>query len=210
MRYAPALTGFTLFATCVVAACGGDGRTSQRTAHAIALGPPPKAAQRACLKLHASIPVQCPTRWPRDGRSPGVEAQDLTRPRFPGYLLSLNEAGFATPDAGHVLLAGQPRAYVLSGRPGQRWSSGRAQADVRLGLPHRPRPPTRIVERTTVGPAPALVLQAPPYPAGGVHGGHVVILWNSGPHGYAVSLHFAGLTLRRRIDAAVAIARSSR
>jgi hypothetical protein len=47
-----------------------------------------------------------------------------------------------------------------------------------------------VLRRIRVGGRPGLLLRAGPYPAGGLHGGHVVALWNDGGRGYVVSLHF--------------------
>jgi hypothetical protein len=39
---------------------------------------------------------------------------------------------------------------------------------------------------------PALLLRNPPYPAGGIHGGHLTVLFNAGGAGYAVTGHPVG------------------
>jgi hypothetical protein len=182
----------TVIGVVALAGCGGgDARPP-----GIPLGPTPAAVGRACAHVHAAMPVACPSRWPRGSSRMAPELEDLTRPKFRGYLLSLNQAGFRTSDFGHLILGGQPRPFALRGRTG---------ADRRLGIIR-----AAVVRSAQVGAAPALVLRAPPYPRGGVHGGHVIVLWNRGGHGYLVSLHFAGGHARysqaQRIDAALAIA----
>jgi Cft2 family RNA processing exonuclease len=71
----------------------------------------------------------------------------------------------------------------------------------------------KLARRTTVRGRPAIVVRSQPYPAGGIHGGHVIVLWNQNGHGYLVSLHYAGgrekYTVRERTSAARAIATST-
>jgi hypothetical protein len=47
-----------------------------------------------------------------------------------------------------------------------------------------------VLRRISVGGERGLLLRVKSYPAGGVHGGHVVALWNTVGRGYVVSLHF--------------------
>ncbi len=49
----------------------------------------------------------------------------------------------------------------------------------------------RVLGTTTVADGPALLLVAKPFPTGGVHGGHIAVVWNQDGAGYAVTLHFA-------------------
>lgn len=75
--------------------------------------------------------------------------------------------------------------------------------------------PARILEHATVQRQAALILLAAPYPLGGFMGGHVIVLWNREHHGYMLSFHYVAAvaqqpyTLRERVHAALAIARSS-
>jgi hypothetical protein len=105
---------------------------------------------------------------------------------------------FRGSDLGHVVVASQPREFDLT-------RGARLKADAEMRLPGR----KKLLRRTKVGIAPALVLESPPYPRGGVNGGHVSVLWNSEGRGYLASLHFAGYPLRDRIAAAIGTARSS-
>jgi hypothetical protein len=63
-----------------------------------------------------------------------------------------------------------------------------------------PRVRPRVVARTTVRGAPALVLAFGPYPGSGtVHGGHEAIVFNEGGDGQTVSMHFARGSRSQRI-----------
>jgi hypothetical protein len=173
----------------------------------IPMGPAPAIVQRFCAHAGGQMTVLCPTRWPHRLRSRVEDGRDLTRPGFAGYLGTFNDPAFHTADLGHIILGGERRPFSLSGRRGARWPRrGQAKPDPGSGFVGR----IHVVRRSTVGSDPALVVRTMPYPAGGIHGGHVVVLWNHGGHGYFVSLHFAGLPRAERIAAALAIARSSR
>lgn len=57
------------------------------------------------------------------------------------------------------------------------------------------------LRRTSVAGHEALLLRARAYPEGGVHGGHLAVVWNVAGAGYAVTAHFsadAGLDERGR------------
>jgi hypothetical protein len=175
----------TVIALAALAGCGSESREPA----GIPLGPTPAAVMRACARVHAV----CPSRWPQRGGSRAPELEDLTRPRFHGYLLSFNQTGFRNADFGHLILGGQPRPFDLA----------RPQPDRRLGILR-----ATVIRHAEVRGAPAVVMRAPPYPRGGVHGGHVIVLWNAAGRGRVVSLHFAGYSQAQRIDAALAIAGS--
>ena len=117
---------------------------------------------------------------------------------YDGYLLEWHMTRFGGEDGGHLLVGSQPRELRLS-------RGAAVKADAEMRLPGR----KKLLRRTKVGTAPALVLQSPPYPRGGVNGGHVAVLWNSDGRGYLVSLHFQGHPLRDRIGAAIGTARST-
>ncbi|HEX2161459.1 MAG TPA: hypothetical protein VHF88_06525 [Thermoleophilaceae bacterium] len=68
--------------------------------------------------------------------------------------------------------------------------------------------PTRRVGTTRVHGRRAAIMKAPPYPKGGIHGDHAIVMWNEGGHGYLVSAHSE--SSRRATQAAIGIARSSR
>jgi hypothetical protein len=136
----------------------------------------------ACERIARRTVAVCPTLFPRDPRGGGVTVRPLIDPRYEGYLINFN-AGFATDDAGHLLIGAQPRPIML--RP--------VRASPQLALRGK------LVElrRAAVGGADAVVLRARPYPQGGLHGDHLVLLWNASGRGLLVSLHF---TDRRRPD----------
>jgi hypothetical protein len=174
--------------------------------------------------------VLCPSVWPRhDGRA--EDGRNLVLPGFQGYLGTFNDGGFLTGDAGHLLLGGQPKPFSLTGAPGALWPRpGQPNPNAAMRLPpdafpagHLPR--ATIARRAEVGGLPAIVIHPREYPRGGVHGGHVVVLWNQRGRGYLVSLHFGGrpessdepvtvpkrfrYTLSDRIHAALRIATSA-
>jgi hypothetical protein len=172
--------------------CGNSEPPPPR-AEPIPLGEPPAVVWEACARAPAAVPALCPRRWPLlDDSRPKL--QELSRGS--AYLLSFNDPAFRTADVGHVLVGGQQRELPLAGERGERWPGAPA-----LGLPAG----GKLVARA----GGALAVKMPRYPRGGVHGGHVVALWNSGGHGYAVSLHFAGYPLPDRVATAFAMARSA-
>src|SRR5689334_1678160 len=187
-----------------VAGCGGsDGHAPAAHPRAIALRAPPPAVIHVCERHVPRTLGPCPTEFPRHAPEGDVDAQVLTRPGYRGYLLSFNVLAFGGADGGHLSLGAAPRPFALAGRAGAAWPPpGVRKPDKELGLLH-----LVLVRRVGVG-SPALLLRAPPYPRGGVHGGHVIVLWNSSGGGHLVSLHFGGYSEAERIRVAVAIARS--
>ena len=147
---------------------------------------------------------------PRRPDSGGVRVQSLTPDSYGGYLLSANDPAFGGDDAGHLILGAQPRRITTRGRIGQAWPvRGERPPDPELKLSGG-----SLIRRAAVGSADAIVVRAAPYPAGGVHGGHLVLLWNAGGRGQLVSLHFTDAERptrypeRARIEAAIRIAGS--
>ena len=142
--------------------------------------------------------VVCPTRFPLRRGSQATYGRSLSRDSYDGYLMEWHVTRFRGDDSGHVVVGGQPDELDLS-------RGAAVRADGALALPGR----KKLLRRTKVGTAPALVLQSAPYPRGGINGGHVSVLWNMNGRGYLVSLHFQGYPLRDRIAAVVGMARSS-
>jgi len=140
----------------------------------------------------------CPSRFPLKRGSQAADGRPLSRESYDGYLLEWHVTRFRGDDVGHVVVGSQPHPFPLS-------RGARVKTDGQMALPGR----KKLLRRTKVGLAPALVLQSPPYPRGGINGGHVSVLWNSDGRGHLVSLHFAGYPLRDRIAAAIGTARSS-
>jgi hypothetical protein len=199
-----------------LAGCGGGGEPAPRPAEPIPLGPLPASVLRLCDQARVGL---CPRLFPRGQGRGGVAIQPLSGREGVGYLLDLHVAGFASDDAGHVILGAQPGPLALDGRAGRPWPERRAEPPVEgLGLltGQFGREPLVVERRTSVGVSEALVLHGPPYPRGGIHGGHVVVLWNLDGHGQLVSLHFTSrrhperYPHRARVATALAMARSTR
>lgn len=176
-----------------------DPATTTKRAPQVELSPVPQAAVDRCSDLAArrDIPVLCPTRLP-DARW-FVRYQTLATGRDE-YLTNLETRPHGSGDPFHVLAGGRrgrfslevqagkwpaerdtPRGLRLVGaralKPGQAWED---QQDV----------PLTLLRRATVREHPALLLRASQYPTGGVHGGHLAVVWNQGGNGYALSMHF--------------------
>ena len=140
----------------------------------------------------------CPTRFPAKRGSQAADGRSLTRESYDGYLLEWHVKRFRGEDLGHVVVGSQPHPFALS-------RGAAVKADPELALPGR----KKLLRRTKVGRARALVLESPPHPRGGINGGHVDVLWNGDGRGHLVSLHFQGYPQRDRIAAAIGTARST-
>lgn len=46
-----------------------------------------------------------------------------------------------------------------------------------------------MLRRARIGSASGLVLRNPPHPVGGIHGGHISIVWDAGGARYVVTRH---------------------
>jgi hypothetical protein len=225
----------------LASACGSDSTvervTGGRSQHLrgaatrrIPLGPTPALVRRSCARTDASIPVLCPSEYPRVRGSRTSDGRDLTLPTYGGYLVTFNDTTFRTEDAGHVFLGGQPAEFSLSGIRGQAWPQpGEPRPDTEMRIPAGYRSgripgdgnvPTRVRARVLgsarVAGSAALLLEVPwEYPTGGVHSDHTIVLWNDGGHGYLVSVHFTGgrgrfrYTETDRVNAALAVAASA-
>ena len=177
--------------------CGGSSDAPAPSVEPIPLAESPAEVREGCAAARSPVPVLCPQEWPQlDDSRP--ELQDLSR--RDSYLLSFNDPAFQTADVAHVLAGGQSPELSVTGRRGARWPGAPALGLVAGG---------RVVGAGIVAGGPALVVRMPRYPRGGVHGGHVVAVWNSGGHGYTVSLHFAGYPLADRIATVLSMARSA-
>lgn len=198
----------------------------------IPLGPPPEIVEKYIRRTAARVnfPVLLPQRFPSLPSSKTVGGSERTTGSASVYMGTFNNFAFKGVDGGHILLGGQRRRLSLQGRPGQSWPRpGRARPNPGLSLPTRFRSvpiegggrfqqekPARILRRATVNGRPALILKAPPFPLGLIHGSHVIVIWNQRRHGYLVSLHFESARtpdgtprLADRIAAALGIAEST-
>lgn len=147
-----------------------------------------------------AVAVLCPGRLPLGG---------FESPRNYGdapcsYLFNLEPRGMLkrTGAVFHVLFGGTCRPWNLRTQDG-RWpaslSAPPAGDDLRLigttslmpGQTEADREHVRlrVLRRARIGSASALVLRNAPYPVGGIHGGHISIVWNADGAGYVVSGH---------------------
>jgi hypothetical protein len=156
----------------------------------------PTSATRRCHELVSSsgLRVRCPGPLPRARR---WRARVLDNRRCE-YLVDINAMPSGRLAAYHVLAGGRCGAFSLAVTRG-RWPARLSRyRDLRLiglkGL--RPgqttfeRVPLSLLRRARVDGRPGLLLKAAPFPTGGVHGGHIAVVWNQGDAGYAISIHF--------------------
>ena len=191
----------TFSAVAMLAGCGasepGPREPSAPDTRAASSGFAQQCSEQAGF---ASVAVLCPARLPLGGfESPrGYGDAPCT------YLIDLEPRGVArrpgTVD--HMLFGGTCRPWDMRPRHG-RWpaTSAPARAGVDLRLigstslipgqteADRKRVGLRVLRRARIGSDPALVLRNPPYPVGGIHGGHISVVWNAGGAGYAVTGH---------------------
>jgi hypothetical protein len=159
------------------------------------------------------MPVLCPTRLPNARRF--ARYQTLADNRSE-YLTDLQGSG----DPFHVLAGGRLGRFSLATTTDGQWpvevpapsaTCCAAQRDLGL-IGARPSKKAdtwesvrlRLVRRATVAQQDALVLKAADYPDGGVHGGHLIVIWNQGNNGYGLSMHFNASSQRTR-DEQVAV-----
>ena len=153
----------------------------------------------SALASRREIQVLCPTRLTA-GRW-HVRYQTLRSGRQE-YLCNLETTPAGSGEAFHVLAGGRSTRFSLSTTASGEWPRDtRVPRDLGLigsesrkpGQRSRPeqRIRLRLSRRTSVATHPALVLRVADYPSGGVHGGHLAVVWNQGDAGYALSIHFA-------------------
>jgi hypothetical protein len=164
----------------------------------------------------AAFDVLCPASWPQATRPAKV------RLRLYGsdaaYLLEAQSGFGSRAPVFHVLFGGQRKPF-----PARFEGSGRLLrlTTRRKVVPFYASPrggrvlghdvvemPTRLIRTTRVHGQTAGILKAPPYPKGGIHGGHMIVMWNERGHGYLVSAH-SERSPRAATQAAIQIARSS-
>jgi hypothetical protein len=195
--------GGALFALAVVlAGCAPGGAPSREDAPAPAardhlLRPPPDNFEQRCAQVarEVRIPVRCPSGLP------GVGPWHFEHLNFGAdrreWLMDL--AGPA-PGRGafHLLIGARDGPWDLR-TTAARWPRDMSRGDdLRLvgaeplqpggsSTPRLVRP--RALKRTRVARHPALLLRVADYPAGGLHGGHLAVVWNQDGLGHLASVH---------------------
>jgi hypothetical protein len=189
---------------------------SSRTTHLGApLAPAPTAITNACARAatSATFPVLCPARWPSP-RGRGARKARLFEKAPDVYLIDAAN-GFSRRGGHvfHVLVGGQRRPFrhwPAGVDPRLRVTTRKVTTPIQGGGEFVTQLPARGIGTARVNGARAAILQEPPYPAGGLHGGHVVVLWNEDGHGYLASVHGERLSRRALISIALTMARRSR
>jgi hypothetical protein len=205
-----------LIAAGTAAGCGGGGGSrAAKTGTSRTAAPPtpdeqlvalPRSAVRRCAALatRRDVPVLCPTRLPQARWF--VRYQTLANRRSE-YLTDLETKPHGSGDPFHVLAGGRRGRFSLKTTADGHWpvdapvpSSTCCATPRDLGLIGAKRAtapgtwePVRLKLRrsTSVARHPALLLVVAGYPDGGIHGGHLAVVWNQGDNGYVLSMHFA-------------------
>lgn len=198
-----------LVGAAAVAGCGGSDGTGPRSSVGVAEPPPrnnglepapPNVAHRcSALAPARGVPVLCPTLLPK-GR--WVVRHRSLRGGPDEYLLDIETEPPGWGGAFHLLAGGRTGRFSLSTTPSGGWPRDtRLRRDLGLvgAKPLRPGQPAaqakRVrperLRRASVAGHDALLLRVRHYPDGGVHGGHLAVVWNVGGAGYTVTLHFA-------------------
>jgi hypothetical protein len=113
--------------------------------------------------------------------------------------VNLETSPFGSGEAFHALAGGRRGRFSLRTSRGA-WPVGASTSrDFGLvgaralppGQRHDEQEPVRseLVRRVQVEGQRALLLRVAGYPDGGVHGGHLAVVWNQGADGYALSIH---------------------
>lgn len=173
--------------------------TDPRRPPALVLQPTPTAIATACRELASSrdLAVLCPTGLPH-GRW-RVNHRTLREGRC-AYLLDLTTRPFGRNIPFHAFAGGRCGPWPLTTR--RSWPARGTLPDD-LGLvgarPLEPGQPStataravraHVLRRVAVDGHHGLLLREAAYPNGGVHGGHLAVIWNQGGNGYVLSLHF--------------------
>ena len=169
----------------------------------IPLKPVPPIVRLVCRRRidYSEFRATCPRLWPLKGDGTGVVllAQSIRGPRL-WFADFENRSGFGNPDGGHLLIGGRKQPFPVDLQPGTPFPAA-PQLHLRA---------SKVLAKATVRGLPALVLEAPSYPEGGQHGGHVIVVWNPEEHGALVSLHLGAYPRGDRVAAALRIAASWR
>lgn len=192
----------------VVLALGGCGDRPFRGGDGLEALPASAVARCAALTARRDVPVLCPARLPAARWY--VRYQTLRGGRAE-YLTNLDTKPSLSGDPFHVLAGGRRGRFSLA-TAGSKWPVDTdLERDLGLvgALPLKPGQPgdtkarpvrLTLLRRAAVNRHRALLLQVAGYPKGGVHGGHLAVVWNQGRDGYALSLHFAERSVRPRSE----------
>jgi hypothetical protein len=164
----------------------------------------PPSLRQACRDItgHAQVPVLCPSVLPENGG--GFERATVFDSSSCSYLLNLEPRGVRRSQGTlfHVLFGGRCPAWQLpTTGPGSTWPTRSVDNDLRLvgteprpGAPsdRQPIAPLEVLATTEIGGRRAIVVRSRPYPLGGIHGGHLGVIWNASGHGYALTAHAIG------------------
>jgi hypothetical protein len=198
-----------------IAGCG----SSEEAERPPPLPPAPVGVADGCRDAAdaAGFAVLCPSGWPRASRPARVRLRHYGGDD--SYLLEEQDGFGGRAAVFHVLFGGQRKPFPAGFEGGGRqlrlttrrvvtpfYASPRGGRVVGRTVVERP---TRRVGTTDVRGHRAAIMQAPPYPHGGIHGGHAIVMWNEGGHGYLVSTH-GDSSRRAATRTAIDIARSSR
>ena len=178
------------------------------------LAPTPTAVTNACAEAatSATFQVLCPARWPSP-RGRGARKARIFEKAPDVYLIDAAN-GFSRRGGHifHLLVGGQRRPFrhwPAGVDPRLRITTRKVSTPIQGGGEFVQQLPARRIASARVHGAHADVLQEPPYPAGGLHGGHLVVLWNQDGHGYLASVHGERLSRRALISIALTMARST-
>ncbi len=146
-----------------------------------------------------SVVVMCPA-WLPGGNSQQWSGGPVGGAGGCGYLISIIGGSASAEIPFHVMFGGRCKRFSLAQAPDGRWPLTPNFTDyLELIGETPPRPGSRfpqipirlrVVERTTVAAAPAIVVQVAAYPNAGIQKGHYAIIWNRGTNGYELSFHY--------------------
>jgi hypothetical protein len=211
----------TLAFSIGIAACGGTAAsTSAPIAHksesesGAALIKAPAAVGAVCSKLTRSVSftVMCPTAWPRTAGAGEPQVGVLATTQATYLVNAFNGLSEHSAHIFHLLFGGQNTSFdssLGSIDPGLRVTTRDVRIPKTGGGTFVQQLAVRYIGSSTVHHRHARLLQEPPYPQGGVQGGHVLVLWNESGHGYLVPVHGQGLTKPELIAAATDFADST-
>ncbi len=189
----------------MLAACDGREGSSTTRRDTADRGQPETPAERLPSRLSGlgrlcrsaasdtSLAVRCPSWLPR-----GAWGGRALRSGECDYLFDLNRRS-GRGGAYHALVGGRCGTFSLRTRSGRWPVKARRIRDLGLigskpltpGQTGAPSPARlRVLRTTEVVHRRGLLLLATPFPAGGIHGGHIAAVWNQGGAGYALTLHF--------------------